>query len=232
MGKAARRDDARPQQVDCPQNLWKNVGGRLGSLNFQGPNMVSHHCYPPRKQHATSRILPSTALHHISDYLSAASTNAALHPNALLTGGGPITPSSSTDQFGLVLHNLKRVEVGLRGEQLAPDVTFDNDAEGEPHAMESASQELSYEPNGDSAIDVDGWQDKEEFEREQDIEQGEIGARNNVPATKRTQVPKVKVKGSESGAEKDARRRQKKERRLQARRDQQVRKQMEADVES
>ncbi|KAL9633191.1 MAG: hypothetical protein Q9164_004843, partial [Protoblastenia rupestris] len=66
--------------------------------------------FPPTVQHTSTRILPSSAQTLLSTFLHNTTTDASLHPNALLTENGPITPSST----GLVLHNLTRLEAGLK----------------------------------------------------------------------------------------------------------------------
>ena len=105
--------------------------------------MATYNCFPPHRHHTSQRIVPSKALSLLSDYLAAASTDASLHPNALLTEAGPITPASGTHEMGLVLHNLKRVEAGLKGERLAADLTMGEDGEGELMATELPAQEPS-----------------------------------------------------------------------------------------
>ena len=78
--------------------------------------MVISNAYPPHVHHSTECITPAGALSLLSAYLTAATKDASLHPSALLTENGPTTPSSGTQNTGLVFHNLKRVEAGLRGE--------------------------------------------------------------------------------------------------------------------
>ena len=76
--------------------------------------------FPPHNHHATKRISSSEALTLLSDYLHQAITDPSLHPNALLTENGPIAPSTGS-ATGLILHNLERLEAGLRGEHLAAE---------------------------------------------------------------------------------------------------------------
>lgn len=86
---------------------------------------------------------------------------------------------------------------------------------------------------GQGAVEMEGeWQDKEQFEREQDIVQGEIGRRNNAANgdfEKGGQVPTVKA--TKSRREKDSRKQAKKDRRKQDRVQWQAKKQRENDAE-
>lgn len=194
--------------------------------------MGTYNSYPPHHRHSVKHISQSHALSLLSSYLAAAATEAHLHPNALLTESGPLTPSSGAHSMGLVLHNLKRVEAGLRGEQLGADLTFGKyGGEGLPDMMvlgeglpRSTSDRLDGGLNGSNSGPGGGeggsgieWQDKTEFDREQDVTQGEIGERDNVVGDEGDgyRVPNVEV--PKSTDDKEQRKRRKKERRLQER---------------
>lgn len=182
--------------------------------------MASFTPYPPHVHHTTTRISPSTALAFLSAYLSAATTDASLHPNALLTESGPVTPSSGSNT-GLVLHNLKRVEDGLNGEHLAADLTFMGfGGEGPSELLVGGVERVTEGIVGGE--EDEGWQDKEEFEREQEITQGEIGERGNgiggevgggfgSVGKEAGHVPLVK--GTMSSGDKEDRKKRKKEKR-------------------
>lgn len=197
--------------------------------------MAAFNSYPPYHHHSTERISQSHALSLLSSYLAAAATEAYLHPNALLTESGPVTPSSGAHSMGLVLHNLKRVEAGLKGEQLGADLTFQRyGGEGLPDML-VASDGMPGKPSegfdapnasvgglggGGSGIVGDNkveWQDKTEFDREQEVTQGEIGERDNTVGDVGDgyRVPDVEV--TKSAADKE-RKRRKKARKLQQRR--------------
>ena len=144
--------------------------------------------YPPAIHYSSVHISTSEALSLLSAYLEATNTDPSLHPNAHLTEHGPVAPSSGPN-IGLVLHNLRRVEAGLRGENLGEDLTFQKyGGEGLPELMpngvvmdtgdhmprSSSSKEQEY-------VGMEGeWQDKAEFERQQEVVQGDIGKRNNA----------------------------------------------------
>lgn len=196
--------------------------------------MATSNSYPPHHHHSTERISQSHALSLLSSYLAAAATEAYLHPNALLTESGPITPSSGAHSVGLVLHNLKRVEAGLKGEQLGADLTFQKyGGEGLPDLLVTSEGLPRLPSEGlDGALNasvgslgggggVSGdrveWQDKTEFDREQEVTQGEIGERDNVMGDvgEGYRVPDVEV--TKSTADREERKRRKKARRSQQR---------------
>ena len=181
--------------------------------------MATYICHPPHRHHATRQVVPSEALSLLSAYLTAASTDASMHPNVLLTEAGPITPALGTHQLGLVLHNLKRVEAGLKGERLATDMAPGENGKGQGLISEGGSREPLDEEIKSAGIDTNGWQDKAEFEREQGIEQGEIGERSNASRNhvNGSTVPVVGFHGPKSDLDKDARKQRKKVRRLQDR---------------
>ncbi|MCJ1455571.1 hypothetical protein MMC28_005926 [Mycoblastus sanguinarius] len=172
--------------------------------------------FPPCHHHSSRRIPQSEALSLLSAYLEAAATDPSLHPNALLTENGPVAPSSGSNT-GLVLHNLKRVEAGLKGEHLAADLAF-NDLDGDgPLLPDLTAGELpasSVRNEGQTHVVVeDEWQDREQFEREQEVVQGEIGKRDNSVEggiAEGGQVPMVKA--TASSGDTDAKKKAKKER--------------------
>ena len=144
--------------------------------------------YPPAVHHSSTHISTSEALSLLSSYLEATTTDPSLHPSAHLTEQGPVAPPSGSNT-GLVLHNLRRVEAGLWGENLGEDLTFRKyGGNGLPELMpngvaEDASEyvrrDASYKDNGN--VDMEGeWQDKAEFERQQEVVQGDIGNRDNT----------------------------------------------------
>lgn len=127
---------------------------------------------PPLRKLSTRRIPNSAALNLISSYLLASITNPSLHPDALLTESGPL--ASSTE--GLTLHNLRRIEAGLRGDSLGADLTFSKfGGQGLPDLRAGTLGPISGTGRrggftGEKGVaEVEGWQDREEFEREQEV---------------------------------------------------------------
>jgi hypothetical protein len=177
-------------------------------------------CFPPIHHHSTTHISTSAALSLLSAYLEATITDPALHPNALLTDSGPITPSSGAN-IGFVLHNLKRVEAGLEGKHLGADLTFKEfGGEGLPDLMvkNTFTEAIEIPVRGPERQmqKMEGiWQDKGEYERQQDVMQGEIGQGENTLNSDLEEesghVPRVR--STKSTGEIDARREAKKDRR-------------------
>ncbi|MCJ1441707.1 MAG: hypothetical protein MMC23_002199 [Stictis urceolatum] len=171
--------------------------------------------FPPQRIHSSRTIAQSEALDFVTDYLEAAVDDASLHPNALLTESGPISSTQGAN-LGLVLHNLKRFQAGLRGEHLEAELDLTNLQED---ALPDSVNEEGPSGQASTTADVNGdWQDKEEFEREQEEEQGEIG--QQISATQET-LPGA-TKSSQSielnALDKEARKKRKKEKRLQEKR--------------
>lgn len=196
--------------------------------------------YPPHRLHSSTQVLPSRALSLLSAYLEATATDPSLHPNALLTENGPITPSSGSST-GLVLHTLKRVEAGLRGEHLAADLKFDKfGGDGLPELMPGKAEHPVVTVGGSSIEQPNGaleseWQDKEEFEREQEVVGGDIGDRDNAVEggfeDEGGKVPMVKTISKRSMKEKEERKKAKKEKRKEQQASRDAQRKREKDAE-
>lgn len=185
---------------------------------------------PPTRHHSTRPVSPTTALALLSTYIANAAEDPSLQPNALLTERGPIS-SSSGSSTGLTIHNLKRVEAGLKGEHLGADLNFAKfGGEGLPDLQMGGREggEWDGEVNGSLTVGdggevdeerkagQDGWQDMQAYEREQEITEGEVGARHSGVQDAGA-VPRVKE--STSVHDKEDRKRKKTERRRKGRRD-------------
>jgi hypothetical protein len=129
------------------------------------------------------------------------------------------------------LHNLKRVEAGLRGEHLGADlpipqfggeglVGFQVGGSGRRRRGTKAANGTTGSSTTDTEMKDGGWQDREEFEREQDIARGDVGGlMQNVfdlAAEKDEEVPRVEE--TKSTGDKEARRQRKREKRLKEKR--------------
>ncbi|KAM3076002.1 hypothetical protein ACMFMF_005347 [Clarireedia jacksonii] len=127
--------------------------------------------FPPHKSVPSIPVSQDIALKYLQDYLSLTSSTPYLLPNAKLEPTGPTTGSSHSS---VTLHNLQRVEAGLRGEWLAPTLELEEGQGVEvAKGMDDGTQQGSGQ--GDH-MDVDGWQDREEFQRQQEIDDGELNA--------------------------------------------------------
>ena len=186
--------------------------------------MTSYNAYPPHHLQSSHRINQEEALKLLSSFLEATATDASLHPNALLTESGPISATSGSNT-GLVLHNLKRVEAGLRGEHLGADLSLAQFGGEGVSELQGVTDGETVGPSTARAVDLegqgpeadmgqDGWKDKLEFEREQEDTVGEVGDRSQAVAILSGEDEEVpQVKGTATSVDKEARRQRKKERR-------------------
>jgi hypothetical protein len=167
--------------------------------------------YPPTVHHGSTRVDPSTALSLLQSYLDESSRSAYLHPDALLTELGPQL-SGSSEEGGLTLHHLRRVEAGLRGERLG-DVEFEGIGTVE---LEDQAVKKTQAGEGEGSKDL-AWVDMEVYERAQEIEQGELGDRGTAGVVEGGEVPTLQSTGDPTMSRKEAKRlRRKEEQRVKA----------------
>lgn len=82
--------------------------------------MVPRTSYPPTVHHknSTSTLSPSAAQTQLAAFLDKTSTSPHLHPDSLLSTTGITYSAHSGPSGGLAIHHLRRIEAGLRGENL------------------------------------------------------------------------------------------------------------------
>jgi len=82
--------------------------------------MVPKTSYPPTHHHPhlTTPLTPSAAQAQLAAFLSKTQSKPYLHPDALLSTSGITYSAQSGPTGGLAIHHLKRIEAGLRGENL------------------------------------------------------------------------------------------------------------------
>lgn len=179
---------------------------------------------PPHRLHASKPISPDNALSLLSAYIIAAESDPSLQPNAILTETGPSAAAHAAGS-SLAIHNLKRVEAGLRGEQLGVDLTLSKEGpEGAPALLADESTEKKQKQEKKrrrSEIEqvnmgVEGWEDPEEYARGREVDNvdGEdIGERMQASAdgveARRNQVVAEEGRSKE---DREARKKAKKER--------------------
>jgi len=119
--------------------------------------------FPPQRSLASQPVSQDVALKHIQSFLEATTNNAYFRPNARLEPTGP----AASEEPSITIHNLKRVEAGLRGEWLEPIIDLKDGGVQVASGIDDGVQ-----GDGDK-MDVDGWQDLAEYQREQSIEVGD-----------------------------------------------------------
>ncbi|OBT80635.1 hypothetical protein VF21_00385 [Pseudogymnoascus sp. 05NY08] len=160
--------------------------------------------FPPHHSKPSHPIPPSLALTHLTTYLTAATTTPSLLPNATLQPTGPIAPSDAASN--LTIQHLRRVEAGLRGEWLAPVLDLE---ESYPAAVDDTKGGEG--EKGDVEMGTDGWQDLDEYQREQSVEVGELGGETVVASEEGAAVEVKASEGEGMKQDKEARKRDKKE---------------------
>lgn len=127
--------------------------------------------YPASVHHSSRSVDPDEALTLLQAYLAASETNAWLHPDAILSERGPRI--AGTMEGGLTMHNLRRVEAGLRGEWLGSEGAYPFDQ----HGWDAAVRDGMYEPMGMPATE-----NETVFPSVHDAPQG-VGHEHAVPST-------------------------------------------------
>jgi hypothetical protein len=166
---------------------------------------------PPHRLVSSTPIDVSTAASILQDYINNSEAHPHLHPDALITPTGVTFSSHGGPAGGVVMHNLRRIVAGLRGEFLEPEPT----PEPEEQVAEGEETWKGKKGKGTKTTFIDEnefeWQDKEVYEQEQgEIEVGEIFDRSNV-VQDGGEEPEVEVTG-EKRKSKEERKKEKKER--------------------
>jgi hypothetical protein len=157
----------------------------------------------------------------LQTYITNSEAHPHLHPDALITPTGVTFSSHGGPTGGVVMHNLRRIAAGLRGEYLEPEATPEPeeeegaDGEKEWKGKKGKGRKTKFTDPEAGEVEVE-WQDKEAYEREQgEIEIGELGDRSNV-VQEGGEEPEVEVTGEKRKGgdklDKEARKKAKKER--------------------
>ncbi|GAB7357457.1 hypothetical protein MBLNU459_g8378t1 [Dothideomycetes sp. NU459] len=205
--------------------------------------MASTTPYPPSHAHASTPLPPSAALAHLSAFLLASETTPWLHPDAQLAADEIKYSTTGGPSGGIVMHNLRRIEQGLRGEVLAPedaeDELFgpraggggggDDEDGGAPAAAAGAGRrkgglKRKAEDEAEAEAEAEGWQDLQQYQLQQVELVGEVGERGTGYAVDEAgEAEAMDVDGHEgptlSKRDKEARKEEKKRRRKAERRD-------------
>ncbi len=116
--------------------------------------------FPPHRSIDSIPVTQEIALTFLQNYLTAAKTSPYLLPNARLEPSGPTAGSSNSS---VTMHNLQRVEAGLRGQWLAPKLDLD-------HPSVEVAQGMDDGTNKNGEGNGEGWMDLDQYQREQSIE--------------------------------------------------------------
>jgi len=115
--------------------------------------------FPPIRTQEGIAVSADTALAYLSSYLQSTQTHPHLLPNARLEASGPTAGSSKSS---VIIHNLQRVEAGLKGEWLAPVLDLE---ESVPVATGGdAMEQDAAQTEGEDWVDID------QYQREQSVE--------------------------------------------------------------
>ncbi|KAJ4983731.1 hypothetical protein SVAN01_10766 [Stagonosporopsis vannaccii] len=177
---------------------------------------------PPHRLVSSRPISTADASTLLQTYITNSEAHPHLHPDALITPTGVTFSSHGGPTGGVVMHNLRRIAAGLRGEYLEPEPTPEPEEEEGAEddkawkGKKGKGKKTTFADTDAGTVEVE-WQDKEAYEREQgEIEIGELGHRTNV-VQEGGEEPKVEVagekrKGSDEKLDKEARKKAKKER--------------------
>lgn len=115
--------------------------------------------FPPIRTQKGLNVTPDTALLYLSAYINSSKTSPHLLPNARLEASGPTAGSSNAS---VTIHNLQRVEAGLKGEWLAPKLELE----------EEEVKQVTKLKGGEET--EEGWMDLDQYQREQSVEGPEV----------------------------------------------------------
>ncbi|KAL3428308.1 hypothetical protein PVAG01_01817 [Phlyctema vagabunda] len=166
--------------------------------------------FPPQRSQDSVPIPVETALTYLQTYINATKTSPYLLPNARLELSGP---SAGPAESSVTMHNLQRVEAGLRGEWLAPVLDL-----GEAVPVATGVAETMGEQVDADKMETEGWQDLDEYQRQQEDIEGEIvpkatGADIGVENAEAAEAPKVKNSKDKEARKAEKKARQKEEQR-------------------
>ena len=128
---------------------------------------------PPIVIHSRRDLTNHEANEILNRYLLEADKKPELHPNAELTPEGPQF-NSYGQQGGIILHLLERIEMGLKGNYMAPEPTQDDYNKEVARGAETAKAATgtSVASQVKEAAE-EGWEDPQGFAEEQEQESAE-----------------------------------------------------------
>ncbi|KAH9860634.1 hypothetical protein J1614_011965 [Plenodomus biglobosus] len=204
--------------------------------------MTSLEAPPPSRHISSTPVSPAAASAMLATYLLNSEAHAHLHPDALITPTGVTFSSHGGPAGGVVLHNLRRVAAGLRGEYLEPEGTPEPEGEEGGDVVAGADGGAwKGKDKGKGKKNAPEWQDAEVVaQQENGLVVGEVGDRTNAvseggeePEVQATdlggEAGKKRKQEGDSKMSKEARKKAKKERDQQRKRENEAKKAKKAD---
>jgi hypothetical protein len=164
---------------------------------------------PPSRKVSSTPISVADASRMLETYITNSESHPHLHPDALVTPTGVAFSSNGGPMGSVVMHNLRRVAAGLRGEYLEPEKTPEpeENEDGDANGF-GAGKKFQKKRKGFTTLREEDWEDKAVYEREQGgIEVGEVGDRMNF-VQEGGEEPEVQIS---AGAEEQGAKKRKKE---------------------
>jgi len=186
---------------------------------------------PPHRLLTTTHIPTETASSILQTYILNSESHAHLHPDALIKASKVVFSAHGGPTGGVVMHNLRRVAAGLRGEYLEPEATPEPEetattgegvevsaavgAQGKSgkiarpkKSMKPTGTKMTFEDEEGPSVEEtanEGWMDKETYELEEGAvdEVGELGERSNFVASGGA-VPEVEATDEGAGSKRKA----------------------------
>lgn len=138
----------------------------------------------------------------LEKYLSNSEVHPHLHPDALITPSGTTFSAQGGPTGGVVMHNLRRVAAGLKGNYLEPEPTPEPEGDDRNTGVNDTQDQSKTKQGADTAVEE--WQEMSEYEREEAvIEVGDIGDRTNFVQQEEIEAGHLSGEGKKRKKEED-----------------------------
>lgn len=138
----------------------------------------------------------------LEKYLSNSEVHPHLHPDALITPSGTTFSAQGGPTGGVVMHNLRRVAAGLKGNYLEPEPTPEAEGDDRNTGVNDTQDQSKTKQGADTAVEE--WQEMSEYEREEAvIEVGDIGDRTNFVQQEEIEAGHLSGEGKKRKKEED-----------------------------
>jgi len=153
---------------------------------------------PPLRHISSTPISLGSASTMLDKYMENSETYAHLHPDAMITPEGVTFNAQGGALGNPLMHHLRRVAAGLRGEYLEPDLSLEDIDDDQQNATADITVTTGGKKLGkkSKAAGEEDWQSMSEYQAEQGgIEIGDVGDRTYV-VQQGGEEPAVQVTGS------------------------------------